>query len=79
MERLLVSGDHTTGLHPIERVTLAGRRGTPDVPVLVTAVTRAASPGEALAALLGLPCEVAPRPVGRFAWRRTANTDRRGG
>jgi hypothetical protein len=69
VERMLVSGDHSTALHPIERVTLAGRHGTPDVPVLVTAVAGGDAPGEALAAALGLPCQVVRAPR-QLRWPR---------
>lgn len=41
-----------------ERATLLGRPGTPDVHVLRAPVGHATSQAEALAAALGLPCEV---------------------
>jgi hypothetical protein len=42
-----------------EHVTLLGRHGTPDVCVLRAPRVRGASRGEALAEVLGLPCEPA--------------------
>ena len=62
VERVLASGDGSTALRTVESVTLVGRPGTPDVPVLTTAVGRDDAPGEALAATLGLPCECVESP-----------------
>ncbi|WP_133478961.1 hypothetical protein [Cognatilysobacter segetis] len=67
VERRLVSGSGTALLGPLERVTLAGRPGTPDIAVLEAHVDGAASPGEALAAALRLPCEVVRAPL-RARW-----------
>jgi hypothetical protein len=63
VERVLASGNRSTTLRPIERTTLVGRPGTPDVPVLAGRVDGDASPGEALARALQLPCEVVRAPA----------------
>ena len=66
VERRLVSGNGTT-LARVERATLVGRAGTPDIPVLEARVAGDASPAEVLAAALRLPCEVVRTPA-RARW-----------
>ena len=77
VERVLVSGNGTAPLGPLERVTLAGRPGTPDIAVFDARVPGDASPGEALAEALGLPCEVVRAPA-RATWRGSPRTGRNG-
>ena len=69
VERVLASGNGTS-LHLLERVMLAGKPGTPDVRVLSGRVDGDASPGEALAAALQLPCEIVREPR-RIVLRRS--------
>jgi hypothetical protein len=68
VERVLSSGNRSSMLRRLERVTLVGRGGTPDVRVHAARTEGDASPGEALASLLGLPCEIAREPR-RFVLR----------
>ena len=77
VERVLVSGNGTAPLSLLERVTLAGRPGTPDIAVFDGRVSDDASPGEALAAALGLRCEIVRSPR-RATWRGSPRASRRG-
>ena len=62
VERVLNSGNRTTSLHEVERVTLAGKPGTPDVRVVSQRIDGGDSLGEALAAARGLPGEITRTP-----------------